>query len=262
MEGAGLKRTEMRLRRRAVGLSQEQLAFAVGVSARSVGNWESGTSKPHPRHRRPLAKALEISTAEVDRIIEGLHDGGIMPRWMTMYVQIEQAADAQDALSLMAIPALLQTRTYATAAEEGYFMPSSPSEIMERVDMRMSRQAALSRRPNPQLYRSFMPVHVLDHMGSGPVVDEQIAHITCAASLDNVEMRLIEPTPRLASLTNGSCSLLRSTASEVAVEEGIDGLHYHESPSALERFRALFGVLDEIALSTADSLSYLSDRSN
>ena len=231
------------------------------MSARSIANWEAGIVTPHPRYRRPLAKALEISTAELERILEGIHSG-IVPKSMTLfalYVQTEQAADVQDVLSLMAIPALLQTRDYATAVEKAYFMPSTDAEIEERVEIRMSRQAALSRQPNPLVYRSFMPTHVLDQISdNGPVITGQMEHLIQATTLDHVDLRLIEP--RLASLTNGSVSLLRSTGSEVAVEEGIAGLHYHESPSALERFRALFDALDDIALSPADSTAYLNDR--
>lgn len=47
--------------RRAVFLTQEALAKAVGVTQSAVALWETGKSEPALRHRRALAEALMIS---------------------------------------------------------------------------------------------------------------------------------------------------------------------------------------------------------
>src|SRR5579859_3300724 len=55
----------LRERRAALGLSQEALAEAIGVSSRSVNRWEQGGAVPHPDYRRRLAHVLGIDPAEL-----------------------------------------------------------------------------------------------------------------------------------------------------------------------------------------------------
>jgi len=59
--------------RQAVGLTQEQLAEAVGVSRQTVAKWEAGETSPDLEHAAALADAL-------DTTLDGLvsFDGGGM----------------------------------------------------------------------------------------------------------------------------------------------------------------------------------------
>jgi tetratricopeptide (TPR) repeat protein/transcriptional regulator with XRE-family HTH domain len=61
MSGIGMV---LRNRRIALGLSQEALAEAAGVSARSINRWEQGRALPQPEVRRRLAEVLGIDVAE------------------------------------------------------------------------------------------------------------------------------------------------------------------------------------------------------
>lgn len=56
--------------RRAVGLSQEALAEAVGVSPKSVGRWERGEAAPYDRQRPALAQALQVDLGTLDVILD------------------------------------------------------------------------------------------------------------------------------------------------------------------------------------------------
>ena len=46
--------------RRAMGLTQEELAYRARVSLRSVAAWENGEVIPRKRNARHLAKALRV----------------------------------------------------------------------------------------------------------------------------------------------------------------------------------------------------------
>src|SRR5215467_4930521 len=50
----------LRIRRARLGMSQEALAEAVGVAARSVNRWEHDEAQPHPKHRNRLAQVLGV----------------------------------------------------------------------------------------------------------------------------------------------------------------------------------------------------------
>lgn len=55
----------LRARRSRLGLSQEALAEAVGVSARSILRWEQGQSEPQPEYRRRLAQLFAIDAGDL-----------------------------------------------------------------------------------------------------------------------------------------------------------------------------------------------------
>jgi transcriptional regulator with XRE-family HTH domain len=45
----------IKLARRRLSMTQEELAREVGVSLRTVQSWEAGKAEPRPAHRRKLA---------------------------------------------------------------------------------------------------------------------------------------------------------------------------------------------------------------
>lgn len=63
------KRHRFAERRKAMGLSQEALAEAVGVDTSTVARWERGETEPQPVHRPRLADALKVSVEEVGELL-------------------------------------------------------------------------------------------------------------------------------------------------------------------------------------------------
>jgi transcriptional regulator with XRE-family HTH domain/tetratricopeptide (TPR) repeat protein len=67
------RRERLTERRKALGLTQEDLATVLKVERSTVHRWESGETAPAPRLRPKLARALKVS---VDRLAELLEDDG------------------------------------------------------------------------------------------------------------------------------------------------------------------------------------------
>ena len=53
-----MERNDLRKRRKALGLSQMELARLVGVSLLTVQIWERGVSEPKPENREKLEQVL------------------------------------------------------------------------------------------------------------------------------------------------------------------------------------------------------------
>lgn len=59
-------KTRIRALREAAGLTQRELAIAVGLTDKSsVAKWESGVSAPPARRMPEVARALGVSIAEL-----------------------------------------------------------------------------------------------------------------------------------------------------------------------------------------------------
>ena len=68
-DDAGARRTAKRGpgggRRRALGLTQEDLAAHLGIERSTVARWETGATQPLPSIRPRLAKALQVPSAQL-----------------------------------------------------------------------------------------------------------------------------------------------------------------------------------------------------
>lgn len=56
--------------RHNAGITQAELASAVGVSARQVNRWENGSTVPHRRHAELIARALHIDYEPLRDLID------------------------------------------------------------------------------------------------------------------------------------------------------------------------------------------------
>jgi transcriptional regulator with XRE-family HTH domain len=72
------RRKRLARARKAAGLTQEELAYRVGVDRSTVGRWEAGETEPQPWLRAKLARHLNITPAHLDGLLDGepAPDGG------------------------------------------------------------------------------------------------------------------------------------------------------------------------------------------
>jgi transcriptional regulator with XRE-family HTH domain len=64
-----VKRQRFAQRRKAVGLSQEQLAERLGVERSTVARWESGETSPQPWLRPKITRALHVSASQLGDLL-------------------------------------------------------------------------------------------------------------------------------------------------------------------------------------------------
>jgi transcriptional regulator with XRE-family HTH domain len=82
---AGRKRARLTERRKAMGLSQERLAEAVGVDTSTVARWERGETEPQAVHRPRLAEALKVSVETVGELLTSAAAHRTAPAYLAPY---------------------------------------------------------------------------------------------------------------------------------------------------------------------------------
>lgn len=68
------RRDALAARRKAMGYTQETLAFELDIDVTTVARWERGSSSPQPAQRRALVNALSVSFEQLDRLLVGTGD--------------------------------------------------------------------------------------------------------------------------------------------------------------------------------------------
>lgn len=80
------RRHRLAQRRKAVGLTQEQLAEAVGVDRSTVVRWERADTEPQPWHRRRLVAVLKVSVEELTALLVDIGEAPSRPNERLDYV--------------------------------------------------------------------------------------------------------------------------------------------------------------------------------
>lgn len=70
------KKLGARLRhaREAAGVSQTEVAATLGLRQQQISRWENDEEIPHDRHRRRLAKLIEVELADLQEWIADTHE--------------------------------------------------------------------------------------------------------------------------------------------------------------------------------------------
>jgi transcriptional regulator with XRE-family HTH domain len=255
-------RLELIARRKHVGLSQERLAELVGVSPGTISLWERGHVEPSPRYRPPLAEALGVDLARIDRLIDPRApleiSEHLVAHWLNHYDSLIQGAATVCQVATIAVPGLLQTRGYADASERTTHLPASDEEILERVEVRMLRRTVLERSPTPLNYQVLIDESVLRARIGGPaVMAAQLDHLDNQFHAPNIDIRIL-PCDGRALCARGGFELLTkagNTTPFLVITVDVDGPRYEERQPLLVDFLAMYEHLLQVALSPADSLA-------
>ena len=159
---------ELRRRRLAAGLTQDELGALINWSGTKVSAIECGTRPPKPEYLSAVDTAIG-TTGFFMRYWNELIEGSQDPRvWLREWIAYEQQATALRWYELAWVPGLLQTEAYARevfAADR-----RRPAEqVQEKVAARLERQRFLFG-DNPPLLIAVLDESVLRRPIGGPAV--------------------------------------------------------------------------------------------
>ncbi|MEV7421501.1 MULTISPECIES: helix-turn-helix domain-containing protein [unclassified Streptomyces] len=242
----------VKLHRERAGLTQEQLAEAVGYSVEQVASIEQG--------RRP-AKSAFTDAAEVRldaggtlAVLQDDVDLAKLPAFFYNFAVIETDAVSRYDFEPLLIPGLLQTEEYARALFSRH-CPVLPEEIIEQhVEARLSRQKLLTRTPAVELCFIIAESALTAAVGDEGVMKRQLQHLLTQGALLNVEIQIM-PTARGFHLgLNGPMVVM-----ETAEHRHVGYIESHgaglviTNPARVSTFGLRYGKLRTQALNSDES---------
>jgi transcriptional regulator with XRE-family HTH domain len=247
--------------REIAGKTREQVAEALRVSVRTIERLETGeTRNPQIGRRSELAKLYKLTPAELRVVLNGDDEpvpavnGHAVPDWLTLYASLEQQASQLWAWQPFTVHALLQTPDYAAAVEQA---DPVPGDVARLVDLRMTRQAVLTREPDPLHLSVVLDESVLRRVtGSQEVMAAQLNQLVKTAELPNVDIRVLPLHAGIHAAAFGTFTVLASsgisTPQMVCVEDRT-GHRYLESTHAVDVHFAVFNHLARLAFPSDES---------
>ncbi|MFC9312157.1 helix-turn-helix domain-containing protein [Streptomyces sp. NPDC057011] len=243
--------------RKRAGMTQEQLAAAIGYSVQYVGSVEQGRRHPSTRFVDRVEVALDaygvirIAAAQLSRR-RGL------ARWFRRWAELEEKARTLNTYESRSIPGLLQTEAYARALVAAVLPPPTAEEVEARITARLGRQQLLYRTPYTVFSFIIDEAVILRQTGGPDVTRELIDHLLECARLPNVDLQIMPlVSPEHAGL-GGPFRLLETEEHEWAgYSEGQQSGRVLTDPKDLSLLHQQYAKLRIQALNPADTVGLL-----
>jgi len=185
-----------------------------------------------------------------------------------MYIGLESAARRLTTCDDQFIPGLLQTAGYARAIIGAFPKFTRREDVERRVELRMKRQALITRRTNPIELDAVLHISVLYRVIGGPTV--MAAALRQLAELSKRPNITIRIQPYSAGLTWGiphssftimdfDCNPKGESVEPpvVFVDGGAAPDVYLEKPDEIQRYRELIAAIRDTCLDDVESRNLL-----
>ncbi|MFE6979293.1 helix-turn-helix domain-containing protein [Streptomyces sp. NPDC057682] len=271
----------------AKGLTLEEAVEEVIRRDKQAGG-DGGTWAPSKLSRIETAKA-RIRPAEVTQLLtayglDAKQDDGIFTAleglakhasqqgwWQTYrgvvspayadYISLESDAEGIRIWSPQLIPGLLQTAAYARETITVNATTRTPEEVVALAEVRMARQAVLSRPERPLKLRAIIDERVLhQRVATRPtLMRDQLRRLLDAADLPNVTLQIMPLTSSLHPGTSGGFSLVGfpDPMPDVVLLENLVGASYVEADGEARIYADAFEQVVASALPSDMSLALI-----
>src|SRR6266516_2421622 len=209
---------QLRRLREAKRLSAEEAGNAIRASHSKISRLETGRVGFKDRDIVDLLTFYGITDEKEREALRALasrantpgwwHDyADVLPNWFEAYVGLEEAATQIRAYEVQFVPGLLQTEDYARAVTTlGY---SNPKEITRRVNLRLARQAILSKPDPPSVWVVLDEALLRRPIGGSSVMRGQLKNLIEISQLPNVTIQVIPFRAGGHAAAGGPFSVLR-----------------------------------------------------
>jgi transcriptional regulator with XRE-family HTH domain len=211
---------QLRRLREASSLTSGQAAEAIRATQSKISRMERGRSSARQRDVADLLTLYGVTDqAEREQLLALTRQaaapgwwqpyGDILPRWLELYIGLEQAASVIRSYEVQFVHGLMQTEDYARAVIciSNAHLPAE--EIDRRVSLRMQRQRLLTLPGGPQLW-AVLDEAALCRSPDGPqMMATQLEHLLQLTDLPNVTLQIVPFRSGPHAAAGGPFTILR-----------------------------------------------------
>ncbi|MFC3985296.1 helix-turn-helix domain-containing protein [Streptosporangium jomthongense] len=253
------------------GLTRVEVAERIGSTDTTLWRYETGLTRPKPSDVSVLTDVYGVTGEARASLIQMAREARQRGWWhrhrqalkpgFDSYIGLEAEASVVRTYEPLVVPGLMQTEPYARAVIEATAMTQAPSEVDEKVSVRISRQQLLHGPGDPIQLVALLDEAVLRRqIGGRAVMREQLEHLVGLGRLPNVEIRVIPFSSGAHAAMDGKFCLLSFPEPEdpdlVYLEQATSGL-MPEDPEEVRRYTLMFGSLSALALGAEASATFI-----
>ncbi|WP_432105237.1 helix-turn-helix domain-containing protein [Streptomyces sp. bgisy091] len=247
---------ELRHRREAAGLSQEDLGAPLFVSGSFIGQLEAGTRRMQADQAQRLDEALGSEGFFVRNC--AAVSKSKYPDHFAEAAEAERQATAIKEYAPLLIPGLLQTEAYARAVFRGG-LPTAPEEsIDELVAARLERGHLLADPTTPLLWVVLDESVLRRVTGGHRVMAEALRHVERLARRHRVIVQVLPFTAGAHMALEGPLKLMSfADAPPLAYLQGLGTGQLRDDPATVRQYELTYDLVAASALSPKASLALI-----
>ncbi|MGW1051137.1 helix-turn-helix domain-containing protein [Streptomyces sp. NPDC001118] len=244
---------ELRLRRIAAGLTQEQLGELIVCSPTLISHYEAGRRLPSPDDARRIDQALSTD-GFFSRWLEDLESKYI--DHFAAVAELEKQATLIQQFALSLVPGVLQTECYARALFRAYRPNHTAEELDEAVVIRTKRARILDGPSKPVVW-TLLDESVLRRRVGGPqIMAEQLHKIADMAEAGRLRLHVLPYGVGAHPLQQSLLTLMSfEDSAPVAYAEGFLTGNLMDDPALVAASQTAYALALSDALSQQESLA-------
>ncbi len=181
---------ELRHHREAAGLTQLQVADALGYTEGQVGHIENGRRKPSEKAAKGSDTLFGTGGLFV-RLYDRVQRMPSYPTWFGPWAEAERTADSVHNYQPLLVAGLLQTRDYAYRTLRGGRPRDTEERIEELLAARLERQQLLTAEDSGNFWFVLDEGVLRRRIGTPDVMSTQLEHILEQAELPSVNVQVV-----------------------------------------------------------------------
>ncbi|MFS8478768.1 MAG: helix-turn-helix transcriptional regulator [Micromonosporaceae bacterium] len=272
-------RSELRQRREAAGLTQDQVASRMDWSVSKLVRIEAGAVGISTNDLRALLDLYGVRAPdEVDDLVElarrsrqrawwASYKGVLSPSYLE-FIGLEADASTIRYFHPTIVPALLQTEAYARALiSGGGTRVLEPAQVDSYVEIRMTRiREALGRPTPPDLVVVLDEAAIRRHVGGRAVMRQQLQHLVALAARPHVRLGVLPFSAGVHPGLYGSFALFGFTEPDADVvlylEHAPGAMILRDRPGEVAEYEGAFDRILELALGPQQTVALLTEAAD
>ncbi|MGW1257730.1 helix-turn-helix domain-containing protein [Streptomyces sp. NPDC002513] len=263
----------LRRYRNATGMSLDAASAELGWLGTKLSRIETANGHIRPAEVAPLLKVYGVTDPDVVSALEGLakdarkqgwwqtYSGIVAPAYAD-YISLESDAESVRIWSPLLVPGLLQTAGYARETVAANATTRTPEEVTALSEVRMARQAVLTRPEGPLKFWAVLHEAVLHQRFAvrHDTMREQLRRLLDVAELPNVTIQImpLAATPHPGGAGGFNLVGFPGPMPAVALLENLIGATYVEGVDEVQVFADAFERIVAAALPVDDSMALVS----